>query len=395
MAERTTVPASEAEAVDLIREHAARAMPLRILGGGTRKAGRASGPATLLSTAGLSGITLFEPAEMVLSAKAGTPMAEIEAALDAKGQMLPFEPMDHRRLLGTGGEPTIGGVAAGNICGPRRFKAGGARDSLIGLRFINGAGEVIRSGGRVMKNVTGLDLVKLQAGACGTLGLLSEVTFKLLPTPETSASLVIEGLGDEAAVALLCKAAGSPFEMTGAAHLPAGAGSATARTVLRVEGFADQVTYRLERLAALCESPALRLDARDSLALWRDIRDGVVLDAAPGDAVWRVSIAPNRAPKLAARLRGARRFTHIYDWCGGLMLLATPEEGDAGAEVLRAAVAAEGGGHATLLRGSEALRARIDVFQPLTPGLERLTRAVKASIDPKGLFNPGLMYPGL
>ena len=181
-------PDTEAE---LARMLAAADGPLRVQGGGTRPIG---GPVegTPLTTSRISGIELYEPGALTMVAKAGTPLAEIEAALAEEGQRLAFEPIDHRGLLGTEGTPTVGGVFAANVSGPRRIQCGAARDFLLGVRFVDGAGRVVKNGGRVMKNVTGYDLVKLMAGAHGTLGVLTEVALKVLPVPEMSATLRIE-----------------------------------------------------------------------------------------------------------------------------------------------------------------------------------------------------------
>ncbi len=389
----THIPATETEAAALIADARARKIPLAIEGGGTRRGlGRPTRCAAALSTRGLTGITLYEPAEMVISARAGTPLAEIEAALAEKGQMLPFEPMDHRALYGGAGEPTIGGVAACNISGPRRIQAGAARDHLLGVRLVNGRGEIVKSGGRVMKNVTGLDLVKLSCGAHGTLGLLTEATFKALPRAPATGTLVFEGLDDARAVQCLCAALGSPFEVSGAAHLPGEA----PRTLLRIEHFPDSVEYRVKALGKLLAKfgVARQLDEAQSAAEWRAIRDVSALAQPANDAVWRISTAPTRAPALVAAIRERLAARCLYDWGGGLVWLACAADGDCGAAVIRGALATPGG-HATLVRASEEARARIDVFQPQGEALMKLTGGIKAAFDPDGVLNPGRMWAGV
>ncbi len=390
-------PASEAEACSVIADARASKRPLAIEGGGTRAGlGRAAQVEATLSTKALTGITLYEPAELVIAAKAGTPLAEIEATLAARGQRLPFEPMDHRALLGTQGEPTIGGITACNISGPRRIQAGACRDHLIGVRLVNGRSEPVKSGGRVMKNVTGLDLVKLNCGAYGTLGLLTEVTYKVLPTPEIAGTLALFGLDDTRALGALSRALGSPYEVSAAAHLPAGIGGTQARTLIRLENFAHSVDYRLREVQKLLASfgEGMRLIEAEADALWRDIRDCRFFAEPRGRAVWRISMAPTRAAPLVARIKRDLDLTHLYDWGGGLIWLATPEAGDAGAQIIRAALAGTGG-HATLVRGSPDLRSRIDVFQPLAAPLMKITSGVKASFDPDAILNPGRMYAGI
>ena len=390
-------PASEAEAAENIVAARAAKRPLGIEGGGTRAGlGRAAQVEATLSTKRLAGITLYEPAELVISAKAGTPLAEIEATLAARGQMLPFEPMDHRALLGTDGEPTIGGITACNISGPGRISAGACRDHLLGVRLINGRGEAVKSGGRVMKNVTGLDLVKLNCGAYGTLGLITEVTYKVLPKPESTGTLALFGLDDARAVEALSRALGSPFEVSAAAHLPAGIGSARSRTLLRIENFASSVDYRLRELQKLLAplGDGLRIIEEEADALWRDIRDCRFLAEPRERAVWRVSTAPMRAASFVARLGGELDLRQFYDWGGGLIWLSVAETGDAGARAIRAALASTGG-HATLVRGSPDLRSRIDVFEPLAAPLMKISAGIKASFDPDAILNPGRMYAGV
>lgn len=390
-------PASEAEACAAIAEAAAARAPLSIEGGGTKAGvGRPAQSARTLSSRGLTGVTLYEPAEMVIAARAGTPLAEVVRTLDEGGQALTFEPMDHRALLGSLGEPTIGAVAAINNSGPRRIQAGAARDSLIGVRLVNGRGEAVTSGGRVMKNVTGLDLVKLVAGSWGTLGFLTEVTFKVLPRPERVATLVLHGLDDARAVSVLSAALGSPFEVSGAAHLPAGLGGG-ARTLLRVEGFAFSVEHRIAELRRLFrrDGEAELAEGEDAASLWRAVRDAALLAEPRDQAVWRLSTGPGHGPDLAAgigrAIAGARWY---FDWGGGLVWMAVPAVADAGAAAIRVAMR-QHGGHATLVRAPAEVRAAVDVFDPPSEPVRRLTAGIKAAFDPAGVFNPGRMWAGM
>jgi glycolate oxidase FAD binding subunit len=377
-------PACVAELSSIVRSAAADRRPLEIRGGGTKAPiGRPVQAAATLDTGALTGITLYEPAEMVIAARAGTPLADIEAALAERKQMLPFEPADLRGLLGAGGEPTIGGVVAANLSGPRRIASGACRDALIGAKFVNGRGEEIVSGGRVMKNVTGYDLLKVQAGAWGTLGVLTEVTFKVSPAPAASGTLVLTGQGFAGAVAAMSAALGSPFEVSGAAYLPG------PRTALRLEHVPESVAYRVGRLAEeLSGFGEWRLLGREaSLALWREVRD--VAPLAGGDeTVWRVSVAPSKAPRVVEAAQGAGARLALADWGGGLLWLAGSD-----GRAIRAALRATGG-HATLVRpGADAGGA--DPFEPQSEPLMRLTRGLKAVFDPAGVLNPGRMYAGV
>ena len=350
--------------------------PLRISGGGTRPVGRPV-VGEVLDLSGLTGITLYEPGALTVVAKAGTRVAELEAALAAEGQRLAFEPADWRGLLGTEGEPTLGGMVAANVSGPRRVQVGACRDALLGVRFVDGAGAVVKNGGRVMKNVTGYDLVKLIAGSWGTLGVLTELSLKVLPAPEATAVLVIEGLSSDDALAAMTKALRSPFDVTGAAHGPMG-------TLIRIEGFAGSVTYRADRLRALLDPfGAARVETLPETcrALWRAVRDVEPFHGRPGD-VWRLSVKPSDGPDLVRRV-GAREA--LYDWGGGLIWLLMDEGED-----LRARL---GGfsGHATLIRASEETRAQIPSFQPEPAPIAAISVGLRARFDPKGILNPGLM----
>ncbi len=385
-------PISEAQACDCIASARADKSSLQIVGGGTRAGlGRPVHADAILSTQGLRGVTLYEPAELVLSAWAGTPLAEIEALLASKQQILPFEPMDHRALYGAHGEPTIGAVAACNISGPRRVRAGAARDSLIGVRFVNGRGEAVKSGGRVMKNVTGLDLVKLSCGAHGTLGLLSEVTFKLLPAPRGSGTLVIEGLTDADAIAVMALALGSPFEVSGAAHIPS-----QKRTLLRVEQAPDSLAYRLEALTGLAKpfGAARKLSDSEAHEAWAGVRDAAPLADSKAPALWRISIAPSRAAAFVADM-AAQNIAQdwFYDWGGGLIWLTSDLDAQQSEAIFTAAAQAKG--HAMLVRANDEARAKLPVFQPQSESMMILSARVKASMDPDGILNPGRMYAGV
>jgi glycolate oxidase FAD binding subunit len=392
----TLTPRDEAELASAVATSRADRTPLAVTGSGTKAGvGRPAQAGATLSVRGLTGITLYEPAEMVIGARAGTPLAELERTLAERGQQFPFEPPDFRPLLGSGGEPTIGGLAAANLSGPRRPVAGACRDHLIGIRLVNGRGEIVKTGGRVMKNVTGLDLVKLGAGSWGTLGVFSEVTFKVLPRPEKTASLVFHALDDARALRLLARALGTPFEVSGAAHLPSGI-DRIAKTVIRLEGFAPSIAYRLGELRRELRefgSPD-QLDGDLAESLWRAVRDATFLAEPRDRAVWRLSIAPSKAGAAVAALRDRMAVRHFYDWGGGLVWIATDPAGDAGAAAIRE-VTRPVGAHATLWRAPAEIRAAVDVFEPLAEPLMAVTRGVKASFDPDRILNPGRMYAGV
>jgi glycolate oxidase FAD binding subunit len=382
---------------------------LEIVGQESKRAiGRAAQWDRTLDLSGLSGITQYEPAELVLTARAGTPIAEIEALVAENGQQLAFEPMDYGPVLGEAPERgTLGDVLAANLSGPRRIKAGAARDHFLGFTGVSGRGEIFKSGGQVVKNVTGYDLSKLIAGSWGTLAVMTDVSIKVMPRPETEATLALVGLDDGAAIAALNRAMGSAGEVSGAAHLPAAVvarcpaaalAAGRALTVLRLEGVPPSTRHRQTLLEVLLKSAGelIVLEEADSRALWRSIRDATPFAAAKGGdrPLWRISTAPMQGPAVAARIAAQTDAEVLYDWAGGLVWAALAPADDAGAPLVRAAVAASGG-HATLIRAPAAVRAAVAVFEPQDAGLAALGRRVKESFDPKGVLNPGRMYPGV
>lgn len=358
--------------------------PLQIIGGGTRGF-LAVDESDILSVSPLSGVTLYQPGALTLVVKAGTPLAEVEALLAANGQHLPFEPMDHRKLLSRDGTPTIGGAVAANVSGPRRIQAGACRDYLLGVRFVDGSGRILKNGGRVMKNVTGYDLVKLMAGSFGTLGVLTELSLKVLPKPECSSTLAIDGLSDRRAVQALSSALGSPFDVTAAAHLPATANN-TARTLIRLEGFDGSVRYRAAKVQAMLADfgvAEIEMDAAQNARIWHGIRDSGQFHGCAGD-VWRISVKPSDGPS-AASLLNPHDAKVMYDWGGGLLTVLVP----VGCDVR--AILKDMNGHARIVRASAETKQRLGVFPSNGAVLDQLAAGLRAKFDPRNIFNPGLM----
>jgi glycolate oxidase FAD binding subunit len=392
-------PRDERELSDIVAAALAHEEPLEIVAGGSKRGlGRPLQTPHTLDMSAFSGIRSYEPEELVLTAGAATPMHVIESALAERGQMLAFAPPDWRRLLGSeNAEPTLGGAIAVNLSGPRRIKAGAARDHLLGFRAVSGRAEAFKAGGRVVKNVTGYDLAKLVAGSYGTLAALTEVTVKVLPRPETERSLLIAGLDDAAATRAMTAALNSSHEVSGAAHLPRGAdGADRPLTVLRLEGPGPSVAARAAALAQELSSFGAIDEARDGVSreFWQAVGDVAPLATDAQRMLWRVSIAPSAGAPLAAELARPLGHRHFFDWGGGLLWLAVSGGEDGGAAVIRAAIA-KLGGHATLIRGADALRAAVPVFQPQPPALAALSRRVKESFDPHRILNRGRMYADL
>jgi len=399
----TTISPHESAIATAVADAARAGEPLLVCGNGTKQSMlRPVQAARSLSTRGHAGITFYAPKELVLSARAGTPLPDIQAALAAQGQHLIAEPPDLGALLHAPDRPqTIGGVVAANLSGPRRVAWGAMRDHVLGLRFVTGWGEAVHSGGRVLKNVTGLDLCKLLCGSHGTLGVITEVTLKVLPAPETTATIVLPGLEATPGVAALSAGLGSPFGVSAAAWLPRDAaarvpelasfGRSTA--LLRVEDFAASVAYRTAKLRDTLGLPAAAiLDDASSRAVWRAVGDARPLIAQEDDAVWRVSVRPSAGPDVlrAAQAAGARGF---LDWGGGLVWLAGPADSATHGAIEAAARTAHGAW--TLLRAPEPLRTAVQVVPPEPATLAAITRRVKAALDPRGILNPGRLYAGM
>ena len=366
-------PANETELRDALL---ATPSPLAIRGGGTRAIGQCTGE--VLETSAMSGVVLYEPGALTLVVKAGTPLADIDAVLVEQRQRLAFDPPDLRALLGRSGVSTIGGVVAANASGPRRVQVGACRDALLGVRFVDGAGTIVKNGGRVMKNVTGYDLVKLMAGSHGTLGVLTEVSFKVQALPEADITLVAE-CGTAAGLMALRTALGSPFDVAGAAY-------ARGRALIRIEGMAGSVAYRAEALSKALAGDWAQIDGDQSAALWRDMRDVTAFAGRVG-AVWRLSVKPSDAVRVTQEL--ATDHEAIYDWGGGLVWLLVP---GGGSGAVRHAVGAAG--HATLVRPMAGMD-DVPAFAPEAPGIVAITAALRATFDPRGILNHGLMGQSL
>ncbi|MGQ4273932.1 FAD-binding protein [Terrihabitans sp. B22-R8] len=393
---------SETEASDLLRACASRGETIEIVGHGSKRGwGRPVRADHVLDIGGCTGITLYEPNELVLSARAGTPLAEIETALAEHGQQLAFEPMDTGPLYGIApGRGTIGGVLLANMSGPRRVKAGAARDHVLGVKGVSGAGTIFKAGGRVVKNVTGYDLPRGLAGSWGTLALVTDITFKVLPRPQTSSTLAVFDLADDLAIQGLCRALGSPWEVSSAAHIPAetapllppelGIGARSV-ALLRVEGVTPSVAYRTERLIEGLGTDAeiAVLEQAQSDLLWRALRD-VRPFSGSDKPLWRISVAPTGAAALVRTIGEAGAIRHFHDWSGGLIWLEVLDDApDALAGAIRRAVA-ETGGHASLVRGA-ARFADVPAFPPQPAALVALAGRLKNSLDPAGILNPARM----
>ena len=400
-------PGNALEVREIVEAAAATRETLAISSGGSKHGyGRPIDALGILDLQRVAGIVDYDPSELVLTASAGTPMSEVLGELRQQNQMLAFEPPDWGGLLRSTRQPTLGGVVACNLAGPRRVRAGAARDHFLGFEAVNGRGEIWRGGGKVVKNVTGYDMSKLQAGALGTLSVLTEITIRVVPRPETSCSVVFDGLRDEGAIRVMAEGLNSPHEVSAAAHLPASiatraavpaiAGSSAGVTLLRLEGHGPSVSFRADALARSLGATRL-LDDADSRSIWAAIGSVEPLLSDGDRLIWRVCTTPSLAAgamaEIQSKLPGAKGY---FDWGGGLLWLSldSTEAGtDAGALVVRGALA-KLGGHATLVRAPEPLRRAVPVFDMPDPALGALARRIKASFDPHAILNPGRMHEG-
>nr|WP_249812591.1 FAD-binding protein [Bradyrhizobium sp. 141] len=391
---------------EVVRAAIANEQPLEIIGHGSKRGiGHAMATNAVLDVSALNAVTSYEPNELIVTLQTGAPLHDVLSLIDAKNQQFAFEPVNTAPLLGTPALGTIGGMIAAGLAGPRRIRAGGARDHLLGAHAVSGFGDSFKTGGKVVKNVTGYDLCKLLAGSWGTLSVMTEVTLKVMPKPEAERTLLLRGLDDAAANKAMTAALGSPFDVSGAAHLPKSAfrakteglgdlaGQGEALTVLRLEGITASAAHRAGSLRELLApfGTATLVEDVASAALWATIRD-VLPFAASGALgawpVWRIVCPPASGATLGAQLARETGGDVIYDWGGGLIWAALPPKADAHAPAVRARSNAVGG-HATLIRAAEDVRRDVDVFHPQAPGIAALSERVRASFDPKTILNRG------
>ncbi len=399
-------PQNDADIVEVVQQAAAEKVPLEVAGRGSKRAlGRPLQTAGRVELSALSGITLYEPEELVLQALPGTPMAEIEQVLADNHQLMAFEPPDFGPLLGgAGGDGSIGGTLACNLAGPRRLKAGAARDHFLGVTAVSGRGEVFKAGGRVVKNVTGYDLMKLLTGSYGTLAVMTEVTIKVLPRPEKTYSLLLYELDTDQATRAMTRALSSSHEVSGAAHLPAQlAGTSKVSyvnqagapvTAIRLEGPGPSVQHRIQALSKELSDLGTHeaLHSQNSLAFWSEVRDVLPLVAPTDRLIWRLSVPPAAAAEIVSRImQTVDDCFYFLDWGGGLIWLSLPPADDGHAAAVRGALG-NGDGHATLFRAPENIRAAVPVFQPQAAPLAALSQRLKQGFDPLGLLNPGRIY---
>jgi glycolate oxidase FAD binding subunit len=395
----------------VVRAAIASEQPLEIIGHGSKRLiGQPMATNALLDLSALNAVSAYEPSELIITVQAGAPLADVLSLIDSKNQQFAFEPVDTALLLGAADKGTIGGMIGAGLAGPRRIKAGGARDHLLGAHAVSGFGDSFKAGGRVVKNVTGYDLCKLLAGSWGTLAVMTEVTLKVMPRPESERTLVLRGLDDVTANRAMTAALGSPFDLSGAAHVPSSALRAAtdplselgspreAITLLRLEGITASAAHRAAALAKSLSpfGTAEILEDAASAAVWtaaRDVHPFAANGALGAWPVWRIVCPPASGGALGEPLARDTGGDVIYDWGGGLIWAALPPKPDAQAGLVRQRAEAVGG-HATLIRASEQVRRNVDVFHPPRDGVAALGERVRHSFDPKNILNRGRLIRG-
>lgn len=392
-------PGSAEDISDIVKDAISANEVIEITGNGSKRdIGQTVMASIEISTTEMAEVLEYNHSELVMTAQAGTSLKKIREVLDANNQMLAFEPADYSKLLNSQAEPTIGGTFGVNLTGSKRLSTGAARDALLGVNFINGSGELIKTGGKVMKNVTGLDLVKLMAGSWGTLGIMADMTFKVLPKPELIKTVLIMGMDDATAAMAMAKAMAQSVEVSSAAHLSEGVSNKVLDggfdrpiTALRLEGLVPSVELREAKLKNVMSQfgDLEMLDHKKSDQLWNEISNVYPFCDGSDQAVWKVSVAPNLGCQLVSKLKENCRFDAYYDWQGGLVWLKMHD--DTHADTIRKHIRELGGGHATLIRADGNTKAQVPVFEPQAEPIEALSRRIKAKLDPHNLFNPGRM----
>ena len=401
-------PTDDTQVREAVAWAVAENKPMAVMGAGSKATlGRPANLDTTMDLCGLTGVVDYEPSELVLTARPGTSLAEIDTCLREQNQELAFEPPDLGPLLGAApGIATLGGTIACNLSGPRRIRVGAARDHFLGMHAINGRAESFKAGGKVVKNVTGYDLCKLIAGSYGTLALLTEITVKVLPRAEKTRTVLLFGLEEDSAISTLSDVAASEHEPTGLAHLPepiatrssvdlvANAGRAT--TAVRVEGPAPSAIFRCEKLRESFSKlgDVEELHGQKSATFWNEVANVTPFVTRQKLTVWRIVVPPIEASIAPAAIKSRCPAEWYYDWAGGLIWLATPQSDVTSNNLIRDAVTSAGG-QATLVRADATVRAVTSVFEPLPTGLYNLSARVKQSFDPKGILNPGRLYAGM
>ena len=402
-------PSSHTEVREATEWALSTSTPMAIVGSGSKIAlGRSTNLDITLNLSGLTGVKNYEPSELILTARPGTALKDLTTQLSEHGQELAFEPPDYGAFFGKeSNTATLGGAIACNLSGPRRIRAGAARDHFLGMEAINGRGEFFKAGGKVVKNVTGYDLCKLIAGSYGTLALLTEATVKVLPKAEKIRTVLVSALTHKTALSVFQKILSGPNEPSGLAHLPADiakrskvdlvSNTGLPVTAIRIEGPTPSVIQRTKDLmAALAEyGDVEELHAHRSRMLWKEIGDLSPFVENQTSTIWRIIVPPSQAGLVIDNLSDMFEIAWYFDWAGGLIWV---ESDDGYADNVHTGIrncVAKVSGQSTLIRGSSTLRASVEVFEPLPKPIFQLNYRVKQAFDPNAIFNPARVYAGI